>query len=874
MENDKTRLQAIMADQQPAPRGEALRSLVEAFKARLDFGSARKLLAKAQEQGAAGDWLVQQRALCTAKDEELPFDARAAEALALLDSIGLRDPDHAAAKTLELGGAVCQSRWERRGRVEDLYQALSFYRAAWARDPGEDRGCGGVKGAYLLDVLAARAAAAVARSGAQPADDPEVRDLRGQARAWREAMRETLAELHQDAADAYDLLAVQAEVAFGLEDYARAGDYLARARATKPPEWRVQATFKQLLSLGRLQGHVPPPEGSEPRTWAPPWQALHRFLPDAAGAALSGHRGKLGLSLSGGGFRASLFHLGVLARLAEVDALRAVEVLSTVSGGSIVGAHYYLEVQRLLQSKADHEITRADYITIVRRLITRFVNGVQRNLRTRTLADFGANLRMIYSREYSRSHRIGELYESELYACIGDDETPRTEPRTMNELLITPADHPVPDEPFKPRYSNWRRRARVPVLLLNATSLNTGHSWHFTARWMGEPPDLIGPEVDVNERYRRLWYQQAPKAEHKGYRLGYAVAASACVPGLFEPLSLEGLYPERTVRLVDGGVHDNQGVEGLLAEGCTLILCSDASGQMDDQNQPSNSVLGVPLRANSILMDRVRETEYQDLRARLDSQALQGVFFIHMKKELDTRPVDWIACDDPTVAAAATSGVTSYGVDKDLQRKLANLRTDLDSFSEVEASSLMLSGYLMTARQLEILDEQYQRSRQAGSWGGFDIHAPRQDWPFRKLEELLALAPDSDDPRRRDLGRQLEAGSALFFKVWKLVPALRRSAVGGGIVLAVAALAWVVRSWDVSLEWSMTVGGAALLLLAVAGGAVIPLLSWLQPRRAVKNYLGRVFAALLGYVLLGVHLTVFDPMFIKRGKLRKLLSLK
>ena len=45
----------------------------------------------------------------------------------------------------------------------------------------------------------------------------------------------------------------------------------------------------------------------------------------------------LGLALSGGGFRASFFHLGVLARMAELDLLRQVEVLSTVSGGAVIG---------------------------------------------------------------------------------------------------------------------------------------------------------------------------------------------------------------------------------------------------------------------------------------------------------------------------------------------------------------------------------------------------------------------------------------------------------------------------------------------------------------------------------------------------------
>ena len=43
-------------------------------------------------------------------------------------------------------------------------------------------------------------------------------------------------------------------------------------------------------------------------------------------------RAKLGLALAGGGFRASLFHLGVLRRMAELDLLRHVQVLSAVSG--------------------------------------------------------------------------------------------------------------------------------------------------------------------------------------------------------------------------------------------------------------------------------------------------------------------------------------------------------------------------------------------------------------------------------------------------------------------------------------------------------------------------------------------------------------
>ena len=46
----------------------------------------------------------------------------------------------------------------------------------------------------------------------------------------------------------------------------------------------------------------------------------------------------IGLCLSGGGFRASLFHLGVHRYLAEAGQLSNVSAISTVSGGSIIGA--------------------------------------------------------------------------------------------------------------------------------------------------------------------------------------------------------------------------------------------------------------------------------------------------------------------------------------------------------------------------------------------------------------------------------------------------------------------------------------------------------------------------------------------------------
>ena len=163
-------------------------------------------------------------------------------------------------------------------------------------------------------------------------------------------------------------------------------------------------------------------------------------------------------------------------------------------------------------------------------------------------------------------------------------------------------------------------RRRFPILILNATTLNTGHNWQFTTSFMGESPLSIDPEVDGNNRLRRLYYDDAPTEELKQFRLARAVGASACVPVLFEPIAVRGLYPDKTVRLADGGVHDNQGIVGLLEQDCTVMLVSDASGQVGVEDDPNPSELSVAVRSNDLLMARVRGAQYRDLKARLRSR--------------------------------------------------------------------------------------------------------------------------------------------------------------------------------------------------------------------------------------------------------------
>ena len=88
-------------------------------------------------------------------------------------------------------------------------------------------------------------------------------------------------------------------------------------------------------------------------------------------------------------------------------------------------------------------------------------------------------------------------------------------------------------------------------MVLNATSVNTGHNWQFTASWMGEPPGNIQADIDVKPRLRRMYYDEAPE-EFRNIRLGYAVGASSCVPVMFEPMPMSGLYENIDLQLIDG----------------------------------------------------------------------------------------------------------------------------------------------------------------------------------------------------------------------------------------------------------------------------------------------------------------------------------
>lgn len=490
---------------------------------------------------------------------------------------------------------------------------------------------------------------------------------------------------------------------------------------------------------------------------------------------------RLGLALSGGGFRAAFFHIGVLARMAELDLLRRVEVISTVSGGSIVGALYYLHVKKLLESKPDTGpgcITSQDYLTVVRNVEAEFLAAVQTNLRLRAFANPWCNMKMVLP-WYSRSDRLAELYDRIIYRPAWGSGI--AAPIEMRRLRIRPMGS-SPD--FHPVKDNDSRMSKVPILVINATSLNTGHNWRFTASRMGEPPiaNALTQDIDGNTVLQQERYDHIVPAQ-SDFPLGHAVAASASVPGILPPLAVSDLYRDWRVQLVDGGVFDNQGISALLDSRypCTHVAISDASSELRDANEADGRTVSVIMRTLDVLMERVREEMLQDLIRNLGPA---NVMFVHLGRGLGVNEVAPMAGADAIatipVSRPGSVSLPTLSIRDDVQRRISRIRTDLDSFCDMEAKALSADGYLLTRDGLTNLARSFMGSSiepAAAPWG-FSVAIPQMEAPG----EILLTA--------------LDAAAHRFGKPFRLgvTPGLAAAVAGciAGVAVIYAPILWLL----------------------------------------------------------------------------------
>ena len=266
-----------------------------------------------------------------------------------------------------------------------------------------------------------------------------------------------------------------------------------------------------------------------PRAATPSPDAIQSYLPRK-------ERRGIALCLSGGGYRATLFHLGAVRRLNELGVLGQLDTVTSVSGGSILAGHL-ATVARSAWPEPGKPID--DFDRLVAGPIHRLC---QRNVRTLPL--LMGLLGMAYPPNWD-----GHIAVSRLEAEYR---------RHLTKLKLSD----LPDR---------------PGFVFCATDMAYGVNWTFTKERTGSY--MSG-------------YASPPPAD---WTVARAVAASSCFPPFFNPQPV-GLGPEQLtdgrddskhrtdrikgLRLSDGGLYDNMGLEPVW-QTHAVVLVSEGGSTFD-----------------------------------------------------------------------------------------------------------------------------------------------------------------------------------------------------------------------------------------------------------------------------------------------------
>jgi len=339
----------------------------------------------------------------------------------------------------------------------------------------------------------------------------------------------------------------------------------------------------------------------------------------------------IALCLSGGGFRASLFHSGALRRLNELGVLSKINSLTSVSGGSIIAAHLAARLRPWPESGVTYPNWETD-------VAAPFRSFCSKNLRTPAILQ-----RLLPWNWFDSAAGVKALaaaYERNLAWNGG------------RPLVLA-------DLPDSPRF------------VFCATDMVFGVDWIFTKERVGD---------------YQVGYVRSPGA----WTVGRAVASSSCFPPIFNPLPVD-ISPDEFsggnaarnpnfreyvagLRLTDGGVYDNMGLEPVWKTS-KYVLVSDGGATFDPE--PDTSLIWRLSRYTNIIGNQVGALRRRWLISSFVTDVLDGTY--------------WGVGSRTGSYEKAAVGYSKELVDE----VISEVRTDLDAFSEAEAAVLENHGYML-----------------------------------------------------------------------------------------------------------------------------------------------------------------------------------
>lgn len=344
---------------------------------------------------------------------------------------------------------------------------------------------------------------------------------------------------------------------------------------------------------------------------------------------------KVGLALSGGGFRATLFHLGSLWRLNELGVLRKIDIITSVSGGSIFSGVLACNWDRLVWESESNGTVAINFREIIEHPIRSFCS---RNI------DVLSGLVGIISPFSSVADKVEDAYDEHLFHG-----------RTLQQL---------PEA----------ETGKTPRFVYYATNMQTGSGVRMSRKYLAD--------------------YKLGMIENPNLQLAKVVAASSAFPPVLSPVILEfedySVWTRTTeaylhdrvdlkerVLLADGGVYDNMGLEAIWKR-CETVLVSDAGAPLEIEEKPHADPISQLGRVRDILIEQTRALRKRKLVDDFRNNIRQGTYW-GISTEIDKYKLN-----DPLTRDSAQT------------HELQNVRTRLNKFSDREQDELINWGYALT----------------------------------------------------------------------------------------------------------------------------------------------------------------------------------
>jgi NTE family protein len=341
---------------------------------------------------------------------------------------------------------------------------------------------------------------------------------------------------------------------------------------------------------------------------------------------------KIGLALSGGGSRAIAFHLGCLRALNRLDLLDRVAVLSTVSGGSVIGAYFHT-----------HQGDFASFEAKIRALLAQ---GLVVPMRRKLFSALGIKAAAAFI-------LVGTVALAVAAIKVGLGFVSLLTPRS----LATHFEHFELRSPLH-RFASRTTLVQAALddllfkgtslkdlpakrhLVVNATELRTGSAFRFGTMESGS------------------W--RWGKVHRNNATVAHAVAASAAyplfLPAFDETLTFEkdGAIKNSRVILTDGGIYDNLGLGCLWPDRLpdvslnvvpvdTIICCSAGYGLRQDP--PSQFIFARMLSVFSAIFDRAQNAAMHRLHEAQRTGQIKSFIFPYLgqqDRQLPNPPADLV----------------------------------------------------------------------------------------------------------------------------------------------------------------------------------------------------------------------------------------